>query len=1154
MTAILLGLPTEPSKAIDLGEIVLPQRVDSSIFPSLGGSLVLSGTNGSFTAPGMPLISEPQDTAAVNVYPQEGLVTTEAGGTAQFTVSLTISPTSTVTIPIATSNIHEGVPSPDTLIFTETDYTDKAVTVSGIDEWIDDDNMGYTITVGPPNSLDLRYHGLNAINVSVTNVDNDTAGIQVSKTALSTNESGSSDSFSVNLTSEPTSGVTVVITGLDTTEGTITTGSLSFTTENWDDSQSVTVTGVDDSVMDGNVTYNLSLDAQSSDTKYDNLSPVVVSVTNHDNDTIAPAVIVNPTSGLTTNEDGSTTTFTLVLASKPMSYVTITLTSGDPSEGTVSPGSVTFTPTNWDTAKTITVTGVNDDVDDGNITYQVITSKTSSSDTGYKDLYVSDVTVTNNDDDTAGIIVDPIAITTTEAGGTGSFTIVLTSQPLVNVVIGISSDNEDEGIPDKSALTFTPSNWATPQTVTVTGQDDSIVDGPVAYTIFTAPASAVGDPKYNGVNATDVAAINQDNDVAGVNATPTSLTTEETGTTATFTVRLTSQPEEQVTVGVTSLDTTEGTVNKSALLFTSVNWDTQQSVTVTGVDDSAVDGNVTYNISLISNSTDSNYSLKTANVSATNIDNDTVNPAVIVSPTEGLITGEGGIQATFTVVLASKPMADVSIMLTSSDTSEGTVSPGSVTFTPLNWSTARAITITGVNDSMADGNIHYEIVTSNTSSDDADYNDLPVNNVSVTNLDDDTAGIVVTPTTITTTEAGDTAEITIRLQSQPTANVNISLQSSDTTEAVVSPTSLSFTPANWTTPLTAIVTGVDDAEEDGDIPYVIQIHAISTDTKYEFDPPDVNGTNLDDERRPLGNEDEYSLDEDTVLNVDDPGVLANDEGFGLDLTAELVDEPGSGEVILNTDGSFIYTPVQDFNGNDSFTYRASNGRVTSSATTVTLQVAPVNDAPIAYPDVFMGNANDWIVHAPGALENDIDVDEGDTLRSILVPGGDDPGSLNFSSDGSFTYKPEFSDGTVSFYYRAEDSAGVSSDPVTVTLLVDSIPPTIEWKVAPVNEGSVYYPDIGKDIFVLETNAEDDLVEPVLEVKYVYYLFWDAIKKEYVILGILSEAPYRLEVEIRQLNPWWNQISAMALDEAGNLSGLTSFWVYLPWTYLPMIMY
>lgn len=98
---------------------------------------------------------------------------------------------------------------------------------------------------------------------------------------------------------------------------------------------------------------------------------------------------------------------------------------------------------------------------------------------------------------------------------------------------------------------------------------------------------------------------------------------------------------------------------------------------------------------------------------------------------------------------------------------------------------------------------------------------------------------------------------------------------------------------------------------------------------------------------PVALPDGYTTDEDTPLVVAAPGVLSNDLDEDLDpLTAVLNTGPTNGEVVLNADGSFTYTPDDDFNGSDSFTYDASDGTGTTTAT-ATINVISVNDAPTA---------------------------------------------------------------------------------------------------------------------------------------------------------------------------------------------------------------
>ncbi len=354
------------------------------------------------------MTNQDDDTAGITVNPTVGLITTEAGGTATFTVVLTSQPGSSVTIGLISSDITEGTVSPTSLTFTSGNWSaEQTVTVTGVDDLIVDGNILYQVITAAASSSDPNYNGLNAANVSVTNQDNDTAGITVNPTVgLITTEAGGTATFTIVLTSQPGSSVTIGLISSDTTEGTVSPTSLTFTSSNWSVEQTATVTGVDDLIVDGNIPYQvITTPASSSDPNYNGLNAANVSVTNQDNDTAG--ITVNPTVGLITTEAGGTATFTIVLTSQPGSSVTIGLSSSDTTEGTVSPASLTFTSGNWSVEQTVTVTGVDDLIVDGNIPYQVITTPASSSDPNYNGLNAANVSVTNQDNDTAGITVNP---------------------------------------------------------------------------------------------------------------------------------------------------------------------------------------------------------------------------------------------------------------------------------------------------------------------------------------------------------------------------------------------------------------------------------------------------------------------------------------------------------------------------------------------------------------------------------------------------------------------------------------------------------------------------------------------------------------------------------------------------------------------------
>lgn len=552
--------------------------------------------------------------------------------------------------------------------------------------------------------------------------------------ALMTSEAGSTASFTVRLASQPTSDVILEPSSLDPSEGTVSPASLTFTSLNWAAPQTITLTGVDDALADGPQTYVVRFLVTTADADYSTVHPADVSAINVDDETAG--VTITPTTGLVTSESGATATFTIVLNAQPTDDVTIALHASDVDEGMVSPSSVMFTSVNWSAPQIVTVAGVDDALLDGDQPYAIVTEPASSSDASYAGIDPSDVAVSNTDNDVAGFTVGPTSgLTTTEAGGTASFTVVLNAAPSSDVVFDVATVDASEGVPDTATLTFTSADWNAPQTVTVTGVDDFVADGSQLYTVRVSP-QAGSDASFAVLPARDVTLSNTDDETAGITVSPTSgLTTTEAGGTATFTLVLTSQPSSSVIVGLSSSDASEGTVSPATVTFSTATWSTPRTVTVTGVNDALADGDQIYSIlTAAAVSSDPDYNGRdAANVSVTNFDDDS--PAVVVGPVSGLMTSETGTTASFTVRLNTMPTASVSIPIASSDATEASVSPLSLTFTTGNWATPQTVTVTGVNDILLDGDQPYTIVLSTCTSTDATYAAINPTDVMGTNTD-----------------------------------------------------------------------------------------------------------------------------------------------------------------------------------------------------------------------------------------------------------------------------------------------------------------------------------------------------------------------------------------------------------------------------------
>ena len=168
---------------------------------------------------------------------------------------------------------------------------------------------------------------------------------------------------------------------------------------------------------------------------------------------------------LTVTEDGSGS-YTVELNTLPTGSVTIVPSSGDSGAASISPATLTFTTANWNTAQTVTVSGVEDD-DATNETVAI-----SHSVRGYGSVSTaSNVTVTVNDDETAGVSLSSTDLTVTE-DGSGSYTVELNTLPTGSVTIVPSSGDSGAASISPATLTFTTANWNTAQTVTVTGVED----------------------------------------------------------------------------------------------------------------------------------------------------------------------------------------------------------------------------------------------------------------------------------------------------------------------------------------------------------------------------------------------------------------------------------------------------------------------------------------------------------------------------------------------------------------------------------------------------------------------------------------------------------------------------------------------------------
>lgn len=305
---------------------------------------------------------------------------------------------------------------------------------------------------------------------------------------------------------------------------------------------------------------------------------------------------------------------------------------------------------------------------------------------------------------------------------------------------------------DNAGGTVSFANGETTKTFTVPICDDFVFEGDETFnvTLGTATGGAT-----TGTPATAVVTIT-DNDAAPTFAIDSISQNEgDTGTTSyVFTVTKSGATSLNATVTYTTADgtamVTDGDYQANFGTLTFLPADTAITITVLVNGDRRVEPNEAFTVEL-SNAV--NATLSTATGTGTIINDDAA--GVIVTPTTVAVT-EGGATATYSVVLTSQPTSDVTITITPD--AQVTVSPTTLTFTPANWNVPQTVTVTAVDDAIAEPSPHTGTITQTAASGDPNYNNIPVATVTANITDNDTApGFSINDVTMNEGDTGTTS-------------------------------------------------------------------------------------------------------------------------------------------------------------------------------------------------------------------------------------------------------------------------------------------------------------------------------------------------------------------------------------------------------------
>jgi hypothetical protein len=619
-------------------------------------------------------------------------------------------------------------------------------------------------------------------------------------------EGGVTDTYSLVLNTQPTADVTVTLnTGSQLTTNTTT---LTFTSANWNVAQSVTVSAVDDTGVEGNHTGTIFHTVSSSDSNYNGLilDPITVAVT--DNDSVPGLIAINAGGGAYIDDLGQVWSADQQF-SGGYSYTTtaaIDNTTNDPlfqNERTGASFNYAIAVANgsyevdlgmaeiyWNAANSriFSVTGEGQ---------SLLSNYDLWSDAGGKDKAVVKKFTVNVTD---GILnlgfsaskdqakVDFIKITpvgsapginpvqsggntvVTEGGANDSYSLVLNTQPTANVTVTLNGGTQLST--SATTLTFTPANWNVAQVVTVTAVNDTLSEGDHTGTISHTVSSS--DANYNGLTIAPISVAITDNDVL-----PGTIAINAGGGAYTDGSGQVWVTDQQFTGGGTYSTTAPIDNTTSDILFQNERTGTNFSYAIAVANGSyEVDLGMAeiywngansriFSVTGEGQSLLSNYDLWsdaggknkavvkkfTVNVtdgilnlnfsaSKDQAKVDFIKVIPVGSAPDATLTQSGGNTAvtesgttdTYSVVLNTQPTADVIVTLNGG--TQLTTSATTLTFTAANWNVAQVVTVTAVDDAVAEGN-HTGSIFHTVTSSDANYNGLAIAPLTVAIADND---------------------------------------------------------------------------------------------------------------------------------------------------------------------------------------------------------------------------------------------------------------------------------------------------------------------------------------------------------------------------------------------------------------------------------
>ena len=509
-----------------------------------------------------------------------------------------------------------------------------------------------------------------------------------------------------------------------------------------------------------------------------------------------PAItIVAGTSPVT---EGTAAVFTLSRTGSPTAALTVNVTvseTGGDMVAAANEGARTVTFLANSATATLSVATAPDSVDEANSVVTATVSADTGSPASYSVGTPASAMVTVEDNDTRGVTVSATALTVNE-DTTGTYTVVLDSQPTANVTVTPSRTGSSDVTFSPPTLTFTALNWNTVQPVTVTAAHDND-----AVNDSATISHAVTGGDYAGVTVESVVVTVDDDETADTTAPRVASIVRETPTSSptnadSLTWRVTFSET------VSNVDAADFAVSGTTATVTSVTAVSgltgAYNVTTSGGNLAGVSATVGLAIAASHNIEDgASNSLTNTTPTGTNNNSyvvDNTAPSVTISGVPA--SSDAPFTATFTFPEAVTGFAVGDITLGNATASSFTVTSTTVYAALVTPTATGAVTVD---------------VSANAAQDAAGNGNTAATRASSAYTGSATRGVTVSATVLTVTE-GSTGTYTVVLDSQPTANVTVTPSRTGSSDVTFSPATLTFTALNWNTVQPVTVTAAQDSD------------------------------------------------------------------------------------------------------------------------------------------------------------------------------------------------------------------------------------------------------------------------------------------------------------------------------------------------------